>query len=1333
MMPAAKHGDPQLGVDIHLCIVPPGATVPLPTPHMSVVFDPFDYIPFVGATTTVMGMKRATAGTAGIVVHIPPGFPFAKPPDTDDELFMGSSTVLVDGEPFSHIAHPTLGCQVAGMPSPGRTKSKPKGVCLLPTDFNLAIPSTVLIGGPPTISMMGLATKGAFKVIGALAKKAGPLIGKMASRFKAWRKAKFADMPAGFLKCVVLRAEPVDILSGAVSVEQQDFGLPGRLPLDWLRSYSSGNRHEGLCGIGWETPADARLEVDSASGMVALYYPGVGPLYFDRLPRAQGEAGAELELMDGARLADGGSHYAVRTKDDLIYSFPKAGRHTRADGTHELPLSLITDLSGNTLCFERQGGQLGAIVQPGGRRVDLRIEGGSLREVSISLSDTGSRHCLVRYEYDADGDLVAVIDALGKPYGFAYEAHRMVRHTDRNGLSFHYSYQQQGDDWRVDHAWGDGGLYDYCFAYFDAIHERRITDSLGHVSVIKLDENGLPINELDPLGGMTIFEYDDCGRTSAVIDPARRRTEYAYDERGNLLKLTRPDGNCVETTFNAANKPVRITDPNGACWQQSWDASGQLLSQISPLGHISRYEYDNLGQLVAHINPRGARTGLAYDAHGNLVQIDNALGHRTRFAFDSLGNLGARSDPAGQLTRYQYDAKARLTAVVLPSGSSIHCAYDAEDNLTAYKDENGAVTCLEYFGQGEIARRLQPDGHTVEYLYDTEERLIGVRNQRQELYQLKRDALGRVVEEVDYWGQSRRYAYDAGGNLKATLDPLGQRIDYVTDPLGRIVQKILPQPGQPEGGAPWVEKFGYDANGNLIATGNAHVEVTREFDAEGQLLKETQQHAGGDFFVIESAYDEVGNRVLRKSNQGNQVRYAFDLLDEVAEVRINDDAPISIQRDALGQITEEELAPGLKRRYRYNADGLMVEQAISKDSAELFSTAYTYDAAGNLTQRNDSQFGADTYLYDPMGRILAHTDPQGKLHRYLNDPAGDRLQTRITTDDWKREGDYEGTRYRFNRAGNLVLKEDAGKRLDLDWDANQRLIASHRTKSCHACITTTYAYDPLGRRLFKETDGRRTWFGWDGDALALDVIGGVAREFVYRPEGFEPLAMLSERTRLYSNDPNGCPQQIVDGTGFLLWCVSDPGWRKCDGQHVNLVDNPLSLQGQYRDEESGLCQNRYRYFDSCLGQYISADPIGISAGENLFSFGRNVYGWIDPLGLSCSKTISFKKWIKRKAGQGKNTHVYVGVKDGKVIYVGIAKNVDARAIQHGSRFDELIPLTAKPLNRGEARSIEQALIVNNPHFRNEINSIAKDRVLYKDAVSFGEKWLKENGYAKEFF
>lgn len=1250
MMPAAKHGDPQLGVDIHLCVVPPGVPTPLPTPHIAVVFDPFDYIPFIGATTTVMGMKRASAGTAGMVVHIPPGFPFAKPPEKDDELFMGSATVIVDGEPFSHISHPALGCQVVGMPSPGRVKSKPKKMCLLPTDFNLAIPSTVLIGGPPTISMAGLVSKGAFKALGALAKKAGPMVGKLMERFKGWRQAKWGHLPSGFLKCVILRAEPVDILTGAVSVEQEDFALPGRLPLAWLRSYSSASTREGWCGVGWETPVDGRLEVDPASGIVGLYYPGVGPLYFDRLPQAPGEAGAELELMDGALLSDGGSHFAVRTKDDLIYSFSRGGAITRADGVREFPLERITDLAGNSLHIQRHGGLPCAIAMPGGRRLELEVEGGRLREVSLQRPDTGQRHRFVRYDYDAAGDLVAAIDALDQPYTFEYTAHRMVRHTDRNGLSFYYSYEAHGSGWRVDHAWGDGGLYDYRFAYLDVIHERRITDSLGHVSVVKLDENGLPINETDPLGGITIFEYDDCGRSSAVVDPAGRRTEYLYDARGNLLKLTRPDGSAVETEFDAANKAIRITDPNGAVWQQAWDDRGQLVAQRTPLGHINRYEHDSFGQIKAHTNPRGARTVLAYDGDGNLTQLDDALGHCIRLAYDGLANLIARKDPAGKLTRYQYDAKGRLGAVVLPSGASIRCAYDAEDNLTAYTDENGAVTRLEYFGQGEIARRIQPDGHAVDYLYDTEERLVGVRNQRGELYQLKRDALGRVVEEVDYWGQSNRYAYDAGGHLTASLDPLGQRIDYRTDPLGRITAKLLPPaPAQVSGAAAVdparrpTETFAYDANGNLVATANAQVKVTREFDAEGRLLAETQAHASGEAFTLASAYDAAGNRIRREStvSTGAQhcVEFAFDLLDQLTEVRLDGGTPMRLTHDALGQLTGEELAPGLTRAFAYNADGLLTGQRTSANGQLLFATGYSYDVAGNLTRREDSQFGLDQYVYDPLGRIVAHTDPQGRLERFLNDPAGDRLLTQVhgagrvaatpgkadEADNWQRIGQHAGIHYRFNRAGNLTHRQDAdGTLTTFSWDANQRLIASTRKSRDEAPETTTYAYDPLGRRLYKETAGKKTWFGWDGDALALDVIEGHAREFVYRPESFEPLALLGATAAgattpagplLYLNDPNGAPTRLIDQSGQVMWSARYAAWGGIAQLYELRVNNPLRLQGQYADSETGLHYNRHRYFDAEIGAFVSKDPIGIEGALNPYLYGWSALSWFDPLGL----------------------------------------------------------------------------------------------------------------------
>ncbi|EHJ1674323.1 RHS repeat-associated core domain-containing protein [Salmonella enterica] len=41
------------------------------------------------------------------------------------------------------------------------------------------------------------------------------------------------------------------------------------------------------------------------------------------------------------------------------------------------------------------------------------------------------------------------------------------------------------------------------------------------------------------------------------------------------------------------------------------------------------------------------------------------------------------------------------------------------------------------------------------------------------------------------------------------------------------------------------------------------------------------------------------------------------------------------------------------------------------------------------------------------------------------------------------------------------------------------------------------------------------------------------------------------------------------------------------------ICQPLRLQGQYADEESGLHYNRYRYYNPLAGRYISQDPISI--------------------------------------------------------------------------------------------------------------------------------------------
>lgn len=98
---------------------------------------------------------------------------------------------------------------------------------------------------------------------------------------------------------------------------------------------------------------------------------------------------------------------------------------------------------------------------------------------------------------------------------------------------------------------------------------------------------------------------------------------------------------------------------------------------------------------------------------------------------------------------------------------------------------------------------------------------------------------------------------------------------------------------------------------------------------------------------------------------------------------------------------------------------------------------------------------------------------------------------------------------------------------------------------------------------------------------------------------------------------------------------------------------------------------------------------------------------------------------------GKNAeegvHVYTGVRNGKDVYAGITNNMSRRQLQHGDRF-VLQQMIEDGVTRGEARAIEQGLIVRNPGFENKINSISPNQPYYQQAVDWGESWLQGHGF-----
>jgi RHS repeat-associated protein len=133
---------------------------------------------------------------------------------------------------------------------------------------------------------------------------------------------------------------------------------------------------------------------------------------------------------------------------------------------------------------------------------------------------------------------------------------------------------------------------------------------------------------------------------------------------------------------------------------------------------------------------------------------------------------------------------------------------------------------------------------------------------------------------------------------------------------------------------------------------------------------------------------------------------------------------------------------------------------------------------------------------------------------------------------------------------------------------------------------------------------------------------------VYYPGTFEPVALIdaAKEAFYYLNDPNGAPTRVLAASGEIVWAAQYTPWGAAAVVVGEASFNPLRLQGQYADAETGLHYNRHRYYDPVIGQFISQDPIGLLAGTHLYRYGPNALTWIDPLGFD---THYLTGWIER--------------------------------------------------------------------------------------------------------
>lgn len=159
--------------------------------------------------------------------------------------------------------------------------------------------------------------------------------------------------------------------------------------------------------------------------------------------------------------------------------------------------------------------------------------------------------------------------------------------------------------------------------------------------------------------------------------------------------------------------------------------------------------------------------------------------------------------------------------------------------------------------------------------------------------------------------------------------------------------------------------------------------------------------------------------------------------------------------------------------------------------------------------------------------------------------------------------------------------------------------------------------------MSKTVSGTTTHFHYDeaGHLIAESngSTGAMVREYVWLDD--MPLAQIESGGTVYYVHPDqlNTPQKITDTSKSIVWDRIPEPFGDTFSTPTNTTPTNLRFPGQYADAESGLSYNYFRDYDSTLGKYIEADPIGLDgtsyASMGLYDYAaQNAIRYVDPTG-----------------------------------------------------------------------------------------------------------------------
>ncbi len=1201
---AGKFFDPVIGIDLHNILTPAGVPVPaVPHPFTGIVFDPLGLAvgmaisagvsavfggPFSGPVL-INGVPAANTGTEvkAVPVHIPIGGTFVIPPSNEGSIITGSKTVDIMGSSAARLTSMVMTC------------SDPVN---LPSSVVMAVPMgpPVFIGGPTGIDFMAAVLAGI--------------------RCK-WVSDKLHDLlkakPGSWRSKIIcfFTGHPVDVATGRVLTDSTDLEIEGVIPFKFERNYYSASTYDGPLGIGWHHSYDQSISVRDDS--IILRGEDGREIEFDYISGGE----STYDPVERLRLSCREDGFDVRTLDRLVFRF---GPQKRSDGA--LALVRIEDRNGHLIQLTYDAGILQTIIDSAGRTIRFIHDlDGRLRVVEASHpTQEDTRLAVLRFEYDEAGNLVAAYDALGHPYVYSYRDHVLIKETNRNGLSFHFEYDEYCASGKCLHTWGDNGIYDHRLTYDDATRITVVENSLKQKTLYFCTETGLVSRIVDPSGGARVLEWDECCNRIAETDPAGNTLHWKFNEEGRLATFTDEDGNSVTTTYDTFGNAIRLDLSDGNFLQRGYDRRGNVIWIENAMGGRKTFTYDSRGRMI-RADYFGSVEHFVYNQRNELVEWKGADGGAVYFSYTPHGKLREYITPSGFRKQYEFDLNNRIIVIRHSDGTRRRYQYDPEGNFTRFVDASGYVTEYKYGHFDKCVERIEPTGHHLFYEYDTEGKLTALVNQRGDRHRFSHDAAGRLIEEETFDGVIRRYGYhgsafateveEVSSEARDLQRPKSRILRFDRNGRGEIVKKILPS-GE-------AHTFEYGAFGRLTKATTSLHELERQYSILGEILEETQ-----DGLKIQYECDGHGRTTRRHSPFGRSIAYSYTSGGQLSglESEMSAGRPIEIRfRYNLDNQLAEAFYPGSVRRLnQYDREGRLVSQTMSADG-ESSIQSYRYGDDGRPSAVIDNRWGTVHIEQDPGERLKRLATDQ-KIAVFEFDPAGNIMAAgsdRFRIGKGNRLLSKNGLAYRYNGFGDLIERPwqtPAGVTLQkLIYDDEHQLI---RVEDADGQVLARFEYDACGRRVKKVLpDGKEVRYFWDQYELLGEDDGTTAREYLF--DNFVPIAQVTvTKAYAYHCDALGTPHDVTDDEGRRVWFGRHGPYGNREIASGSM-HQPLGLPGQYLDQETGLCYNLFRYYDPDAGRFLTHDPIGLAGGTNQYEYVSNPLATIDPLGLITWKKVSY--------------------------------------------------------------------------------------------------------------